>query len=84
MVFTSVGAEIKSPAVNDTHSFRIHDQIYHFVSPLYVYANEVNKPRCGQPYIFASADATKNGLKINQPRMYGRSNAKGGRGTGTS
>jgi hypothetical protein len=61
MIFTSAGAEIKLTVGNDIYRFWIHDQINHFVSPLY--ANEVSKPRCGQLYVFDSAEVTKIGLK---------------------
>jgi hypothetical protein len=40
MEFTSMGTEIKSPHINDLHSFRIHGQIYHLV--LQLYPDEIN------------------------------------------
>jgi hypothetical protein len=45
MTFASVEAEIHSPPENGPCCFRIHDQIYHMVSPLY--SNEKNKPGFG-------------------------------------
>jgi hypothetical protein len=49
MVFTKMGAEIKSPPGNGTCCLRKRGHIYHVVSPLD--RNEVNNPEYGQLHI---------------------------------
>jgi hypothetical protein len=57
MAFSSLGAEIKSPPINNPYYFRIHGQNYHLDSQ--PYPNEANKPRYVEFYILDSAEATK-------------------------
>jgi hypothetical protein len=41
MAFGPMGTQMESPDGNCPYCFRVHVQIYHFVSPLYL--NKVNK-----------------------------------------
>jgi hypothetical protein len=63
MAFASRSEETKSPSGNGPYCFRIHDQSYHFVSPLH--PNEANRPGCGL-YIFDSAEATTERLETRE------------------
>jgi hypothetical protein len=64
MTCASMGAEIKSPPGKRLYCFPIHDQIYHFVSPLY--PNEASKPGYGELHIFYSNETTTRQFE-NQP-----------------
>jgi hypothetical protein len=61
----SIGAEIKSSPGKSTYSFRIHDQIYHLVSPLCPV--DTNKPGHTDNFTFSILlKQQRNGLKTNR------------------
>ncbi|GBN32486.1 hypothetical protein AVEN_89334-1 [Araneus ventricosus] len=68
LAFASMGAEIKAPPGTVPYCFRIHDQIYHMVSPLY--SNELNKSGYGQLYIFDSSEASNRRIENNQACLH--------------
>ncbi|GBM62862.1 hypothetical protein AVEN_38394-1 [Araneus ventricosus] len=68
LAFASMGAEIKAPPGTVPYCFRIHDQIYHMVSPLY--SNELNKSGYGRLYIFDSIEASNRRIENNQACLH--------------
>lgn len=65
VTFASMGEEVKSPLGNGPDCFRMHDHIYHLVSPLY--SDEENKPGCRKLYSLDSAQTTVKYLNTIYP-----------------